>query len=189
MKKILFILFGLLAVIGCSEDDSITGPDVTDPGDYIETVDNGDGTFTTVVDAGYMDATEFVYFSFTEGEVEVADSMVETNWDLGFKFFSIYLNGGTHGTAGVEIAYVDGVDFADVTEAPAEGWITDVDDDGAFKADGGWYTYNPQTHGFSLNERVWFVHLADGTMLKLSFVSFEVEAGSIAFPGFIWEIL
>ena len=189
MKKILFILFGLLAVIGCSDDDSITGPDVTDPGEHIETVDNGDGTFTTIVDAGFWDATEFVYFSFTDGEVEVSDPMTEVNWDLGFKFYTINVNGGIHGTAGVEVAYVDGVNFADVTEAPAEGWITDDDEDGAFKADGGWYTYNPQTHETVLNGRIWFVHLPDGTYLKMELNNLVDDAGTPGFPGFVWEIL
>ncbi|MBT4291347.1 hypothetical protein HOD41_01540 [bacterium] len=188
MKKLLFLLFGLLAVVGCSEDDSITDPNGNEPEVKVETVDNGDGSFTTVVDAGYMGATEFVYFSFADGEVEVIDSMIEASWDLGFRFYTIQVNGGIHGTAGIEIAYVDGVNFADVTEAPAEGWVTDVDDDGAFKVDGGWYSLVNPPYGYEVNGRIWFVHLPNGTYLKMELIQMADEAGTPGFPGFVWEI-
>ncbi|MCP4293305.1 MAG: hypothetical protein GY780_15885 [bacterium] len=182
----LVAILSLLVLTGCSEDDSIAAPDDETEDSLVVTTDNGDGTSSTVVNAGMFDATEWVYMSFADGEVEVTDPATETNWDLRFKFYTIQLNGGFNGSAGVEIAYVDGVEFADATTVPTEGYVTDADGDDAFKTDGGWYTYNPQTHETVLNGRIWFVHLPDDSYLKMELDNLSDDAGTPGFPGFTW---
>jgi hypothetical protein len=187
MKKILLLMMVLLAAVGCSDDDSITDVDPVVTDDTIQTVDNGDGSFSTVVNAGSFNATEWIYFSFANGEVTVTAPETDTTWDLRFKFYNVQLNGGFNGSAGIEIAYVDDVPFADVAAAAANGYVTDADGVDAFDTDGGWYTYNSQTHDTVLNGRVWFVHLADGSYLKLELDNLLDDAGSPGFPGFTWE--
>lgn len=183
------VLISLVAFTGCSEDDTISTPDNNTGGDKIETVDNGDGSFSVVVDAGGTTAFEWVYFSFANGELEVTDPATDLNWDLRFKFYSVQLNGGVNGSAGLEVAHADGVEFADMVVAPADGYITDADGADAFKTDGGWYTYNPMTHETVLNNRVWCVRLRDGSFVKMVLDNLVDGAGSPGYPGFTWQAL
>ncbi len=189
MKKILILMIALVAFAGCSDDDdNITNDDDNDPVATVVTTDNGDGTFSTVVNAGMRDAVEWVYFSFANGEVTVTDPATATNWDMCFKFYNVLINGGSNGSAGVEIAYVDDVLFADVAAAAASGYVTDAVDADAFETDGSWYDYNTETHAMSLNGRVWFMHLADDSYLKLEWDNLFDAAGTSGFPGFSWEV-
>jgi len=188
MKKILLLMMVILAVGGCSDDDdSVTNVETDDPAAKVVTTDNGDGSFSTMVNAGMYDATEWVYFSFADGEVVVVAPETATNWDMRFMFYNVQINGGSNGSAGVEIAYTDGVDFAAVTAAAANGYVTDAEGADAFDTDGGWYTYNPITHDTVLNGRVWFVHLADGSYLKLELDNLVDNAGTPGYPGFTWQ--
>ncbi len=180
----LVAILSLLVLTGCSEDDSIAAPDDETEDSLVVTTDNGDGTKSTIVDAGMYDATEWVYMSFANGEVSVTDPANETNWDLRFLFYTIQLNGGSSGSAGVEIAYVDDVDFPDANTVPTEGFISDTVGENAFETNGGWYTYSNQSA--TLNERIWFVHLPDGSYIKMELDNLSDDAGTPGFPGFTW---
>lgn len=184
------LMVGLLA--GCSDDD--LSP--TDPGDEtpatVETTDNGDGTFTTVVDAGYLDATEFVYFSFATGDqVERAEG---DPWDLAFKFANIIQNGGANGDGGVCLYAFDDDGFDALTAAPEGVYLTDggEDDPGqAFNVGGGWYTYSGSPdHVFSVNEsRYYAIRLSDGSFVKLRMDGFADDAGTPGYPTFTWSVI
>ncbi len=189
MKKILLLMMVLLAVGGCKDDDSITGIEPTGETEKVATTDNGDGSFSTVVNAGMYDATQWVYFSFADGEVVVTEPATDSNWDLRFMFYNVQLNGGSNGSAGVEIAYEDGVVFAEVSAAAAGGYVTDADGADAFDTDGGWYIYNPVTHDTALNGRIWFVHLMDDSYVKFEMDNLVDDAGTPGYPGFTWQIL
>ncbi len=191
MKRIFalpLLLFVLFLAVGC-EDDTLTNTDPEPTAALIQTTENEDGSFSTVVNAGMSDATEWIYFSFAEGEMEVTDPATALNWDLRFRFYTIQLNGGSNGSAGIELTYLDGMDYSSVTAAPAEGYYTDTVDNDAFKADGGWYVYNPLTHDTVLNERIWIIHLADGSYLKMELDNLVDEvAGTPGYPGFTWQL-
>ncbi len=189
MKRV-FALLSVLALIGllagCSDDDlSPTGTD--DPTPTVETIDNGDGSFTTTVDAGYLDATEWVHFNFATGEEIEREG--ET-WDLAFKFANVILNGGANGDAGVCLSAFDDTGFEALTDAPPAVYLTDSgeDDPGqAFNAGDGWYDYDYVTHAFSVRaDRYYVIHLSDGSYVKLMMESFTDDAGTPGFPSFTW---
>jgi len=186
----LMLALSLVAfVVGCSDDESPTGPGDEGTTSKVTTVDNGDGTSTTVVDAGYLDAVEWVYFSLSTGdEVVIGDKLEAGDWDLAFKFAGIALNGGVSGTADVEVALLDGEDFATLAQAPASGYITDTVDDIAFDVDGGWYDYNPQTHAMSMNGRVYVVNCESG-YYKITVDHFVDDAGTPGYPEFRWGLV
>ncbi len=189
MYRILVLLFAaglLLFAAGCSEDKSPTDTGDNDPPQSnVETVDNGDGSFTTTVNAGYLDATEWVYFSFsTMDEVTEPD---RAPWDLALLFADIKLNGGTSGGGGMELVATDGGDYEAITQAPADGWITDSDPDLAFNTGDGWYTYDYVSHAFSINARYYCIKLSDGSYVKLEILDFVDDAGTPGYPQFHWQ--
>ncbi len=178
------VLIGLLA--GCSDDDlSPTGTD--DPTPVVETIDNGDGSFTTIVDAGYLDATEWVHFSFATGDEIEREG--ET-WDVAFKFANIIINGGANGDAGVCLSAFDDIGFDALTDAPEAVYLTDggEDDPGqAFNDGDGWYEYDYVTHAFSVRvDRYYVIRLSDGSYVKLEMQGFTDDAGTPGFPSFTW---
>ena len=186
----------LLLAAACADDINPSGdrdggrPDGGDPSARIVTEDNGDGSFTTRIDATSM--IEWVRFDAATGE-EAAPS----TWDLGFQRFHLQLNGGVTGTAGVEIAVVPGVSFDDLTEAPAGGYLTDLadgDDDGdepdyAFEQGDGWYAYDPDTHVLTPRDQLYVVRDSDGAHLKLAIESYYDDAGTGGFITFRWATL
>ncbi|MEO0558362.1 MAG: HmuY family protein [Bacteroidota bacterium] len=48
-----------------------------------------------------------------------------TAWDIGFRTTTIIFNGGTSGTGSVQAQLLDNTIFAELTEAPANGYIQD----------------------------------------------------------------
>ncbi len=192
MKKTMLMtlaLVAMLVMIGCSEDDSVLGPEDSSSDSLITTIDNSNGSFSTVVNGGGVGATEWVYYSFTNGEVEVTEAASDLTWDLRVRFYTVQLNGGYNGSAGLELAYDDDATFAGMTAAPVEGYVTDTEVDDAFKTDGGWYTYNPTTHETILNGRIWCLHMADNSYIKVEMDNLLDDAGSPGFPGFTWQML
>lgn len=200
MKKMcmLSLLLALgLTLMGCSEESlAPDGGDSPSDSSLVATIDNGDGTYSTVVDAGYLTATEWVYFSF-DGGVEVLPTTPEDSdeWDLAFKFASIMVNGGVSGTGGMEMVPLDAADFDSITEAPADGYLTDAEPDPenpydsglAFDTDGGWYTYTgPPDHEFSVSNRLHVIRSTDGSYYKLKLTDFVDAAGTPGWPAFDW---
>jgi hypothetical protein len=179
------LFFSMLAALGsgggCSEDLAPAGTDAGADGavasTHVTTVNNGDGSFTTSVDATSM--TEWIGFDF-QTRAEAAA------YDLAFRRFEVKLDGGTSGTGGVEIAAVPGADFAAVTRAPAAGFTTDTAEALAFAAGDGWYAYDPATHVLAARPIVYVVRSTEGAYFKLAFAGYYDAAGTSGHPSFRW---
>lgn len=110
-----------------------------------------------------LDTGEVVLSSSeTDATVRAADS-TGTAWDLGFRGTTIIVNGGTSGP-GAGMAQILTEAFADVTDAPATGYVADganpncpavVTPGGTFPgtpyaicngSDSGWYNYTSATN-------------------------------------------
>jgi hypothetical protein len=169
------------ALAACAEDirpiPELDGPPA--PTGPVATVDNGDGTYTTRIDA--TSAETWRHVDLTTGtETDAAGA-----WDVAAQRFHIKLNGGISGTAGVETAPLPGM-LPAVTAAPAAGWITDEPDgddenpepDYAFEQGDGWYAYDPQSHVLTPRELVWVIRTGDGAMVKLAIERYYDEVGT-----------
>jgi HmuY protein len=178
-----------LALGGCSEDLAPEQPDAAIPdGDggvvgptKVKTTDNGDGTFTTSVNASSM--ADFVGFDFQSGKEQAPTGEV---WDLSFRRFEIRLNGGSSGSAGGEVAILPLADFDTLKRAPAGGWTTDNANSTAINAGDGWYEYNPATHILEARDVVYVVRSAEGDYFKMKLTSYYDDAGSSGHPTFRW---
>jgi hypothetical protein len=147
--------------------------------------DKGDGTFVTTVNA-------------TSSEVWIGldlDHRLEKNmaedqqWDMAFQRFHVRVRGGVNGTGAVAVAVLSGVDFAQVSQAPADGYASDTADgadgnsepDTVFETAGeGWYSYDVGTHKLSPRERVYVIKTDEGAFFKVQFLSYYDTAGT---PG------
>jgi hypothetical protein len=189
-----------LALAGCAESlrpdaqpDAAppTGDALVRPPGPFSTVGEADGSFTTIVDSS--SATEWVYGDFeTRAAIDAAGP-----WDLRFQRFHISTNGGVSGTAGVEVAALAGVTFAQVTAAPATGFTSDapdgddanLDPDYAFEQGDGWYDYDSTTHVLTPKPLVWVVKTAGGSTLKLEISRYYDDAGTAGFFTVHWALL
>jgi hypothetical protein len=185
----LLALAGALVLGACSEDLAPGTPDAGivdgDGGPItpskVKTTDNGDGTFTTIVDAVSM--TEVTGFDFqTRTEHAPSDKV----WDLWFRRFEVRSNGGVNGEGGVEVAVLPLADFATLKRAPGGGWVSDTIDDTAFNAGDGWYVYDPSVHLLKPRDIVYVVRSAEGAYFKLQFTSYYDDAGGSGHPTFRW---
>lgn len=157
----------------------------------VETEDKGNGV--TEVRINSEDRSKWVYYSFeTNAQVTPTEPEKETNWHLGFQRFQVKTNGGVNGALGVEVAVVDGTDFASLTQAPKEGYLTDKTEDAdndqspdwAFLVQGAWFAYNPQTHQLSPRERLYVVKIKD-QYYKLQFLAYYKDK-TAGYPVFQW---
>jgi len=190
--RLLPLLIALgLAVGACSDDELAPKGDDTGDTPIVATTANGDGSFTTVVDAGYLDATEWIYVSLEAGtQVAPADPAASADWDLAFKFANIIVNGGANGMGAVAVYAYDDGGFAALTAAPEAVYLTDTgtDDPGqCFNTGTGWYNYDYITHAFSIRaDRYYAIRRADGSYIKLQMTDFVDGAGTPGFPTFVW---
>jgi hypothetical protein len=150
-----------------------------------------DGTYATLVDA--TSQTEWTHVDFeTRAEVPATGP-----WDLRFQRSHISTNGGVTGTGGVEVAPIPARSLAEVTAAPATGWITDAPDGGdddmlpdyAFEQGDGWYEYNAEKHTLKPRPLVWVVKTAGGGTFKLALERYYDAAGTPAWFTFHWATL
>lgn len=136
----------------------------------------------------------------TKTELLVDDDTPAGAWDLAFQRYHVMSNGGVSGSGGVRIAPLEGVDFDDVTEAPAEGYLEDESDsdlDGYddFVISGqelSWWRYNLETHVIEMTGVVWVVESAEGNYYKLELTDYyEDQNGTAAsgYPTFVWAPL
>jgi len=192
------LFIGVLALpllAGCAEDLAVEASD--DTGDEAVFTEAGDGgAFVTRVNASDMAAWR--YFSFTTGsEVVPVDPATSADWDLAFQRFHILSNGGVTGSSGAAIAIVSGQTFADVSAAPAEGYLEDSadgdDDDtiseSAFSDGDGWYAYDPATNRLSPHPNVYVVRTGSGAFFKLAILDYYDAAGTSGYPRFEWSAL
>lgn len=163
------------------DDESSAGDDAGERG--IQTEDQGDGSFISVVDA--RDEAAFVYLDF-EGKAEVTAGEA---WDLGFARFNV----ATH----VEVAVLMGAAFDEVTAAPADGYVGDAADPEtamqetmpgfAFDL---WYDYDPATHVLTArDDLVYVVHTPEGNYFKVQMLDYYDEAGSSGHVTLRWAPL
>jgi hypothetical protein len=137
-------------------------------GPFQHTVLEG-GVVETVVDATSEDA--YRYLDLETGLSRTpADPLDSTEWDLGFRRFSIVTNGGVSGRGGAAAARLPGAAWESVTEPPEAGWIADgldIEEDDDTQVDtafnGGpanvndWYDYDSATHRLTPRDVVFVV--------------------------------
>jgi hypothetical protein len=201
MAKILLLapLAALAALAGCAGDirpddfgrtEDAAPSDALTPTGPVTTAQNADGTFTTIVDATSME-------KWTHLDLETRAEAGEAGpWDLRFQRSHISANGGVTGTGGVEVVPLAAA-FAEVTAAPASGWITDapdgddanLDPDYAFAQGEGWYAYDVQTHVLRPRPLVWVVRSTDGGVIKLAIERYYDTVGTPAWITFRWAPL
>jgi len=161
----------------------------TAPAGKVQTTRGSDATYTTVVDA--TSYTDWIYADFETGTAVDATAA----WDLRFQRFHISTNGGVSGTGGVEVAPIAAA-FADVPQAPTDGYITDVADtdadgvpDYAFDQGDSWYDYDETSHVLTPRPVVWVMKTAGGATLKLEILKYYDPAGSPAWFTLHWAPL
>ena len=191
-------LVAVIALAGCAAD-----LEAADAGEMMEPVgemggpnvvnDDQGGVVVTTVDATHE--ADWVHLDLANGmQIETADPFANADWDLGFRRFHVKLNGGVSGGAGVETVPLPDAAFDDVTEPPADGWITDLadgddeneDPDYAFRE---WFAYNVATHVLTPHPIVYVVRTGDGDHYKVQIEEYYDEAGSAAHVAFRWAAL
>jgi hypothetical protein len=176
------------------------GPDLQpEPGDpppenpqetHLRHVDNGDGTFTTTVDASSQ--TEWIGLDLDARRQESAAK--DTQWDVAFQRFHVRSRGGSNGTGGVEVALLTGAGFAQVSQAPQAGYAVDAADgedadtnpDTPFEVGEGWYSYDVAAHKLTPRTQVYVVRSDAGAYFKLQFLSYYDAAGTPAILQIHW---
>jgi len=154
----------------------------------IEHLEEANGIRLTRIDA--TSAEKWVHLDLETGrQVGKGDP-----WDVAFQRMGIITNGGVSGTGGAAAAFLADVDLADVTAAPATGWIEDAPDgpdddehvDSAFGGSEPWYVYDVATHTLTPRPGVYVVRTVEGNHFKLAFTRYYNDAGTSGFPTFRW---
>ena len=140
------------------------------------------------IDAASREA--WAYFSLAKGDVvEVADPLNSMDWDLGFQRTKVKLNGGISGPGKGAAVLLKEVEFDQVKEAPADGYVADSDQNLGIVAQSeeGWYIYTgPPNHWvLPLEKRVFVVQAADGTFAKVRFIGYYKDNDNKKDGGFI----
>ncbi len=171
-----------------SETDEVTPPSTvsTDAETVKEPIGLEAVTFT--IDATSKES--WAYFSFKSGDVvEVAEPENSEEWDIGFQRTQVKLNGGISGPGEGSAVMLTETTFGAVTEAPADGYLSDTADTLAIvpQSDKGWYIYTgPPTHWIlPLEDRVFVVKAADGTFAKVRFVGYYKDNQNKKDSGFV----
>ena len=143
-------------------------------------------TFT--IDATNREA--WVYFSFASGDtVNVEDAENSEAWDIGFQRTQVKLNGGISGPGMGSVVMLTETTFEAVTEAPADGYLSDTEDTLAIvpQSEKGWYIYTgPPAHWIlPLEDRVFVIKTADGTFAKVHFIGYYKDNENKKDSGFV----
>ena len=194
----------LLASMACAEEIGSDNDANTEGGhsnaaasnaatDLLTHTDNGDGTFTTRVEATSEES--WLHINLEDRSlVTVTDPATSSAWDLGFQRFKIKTNSGISGQGGVGTVALPGEDFDALTQAPASGYVEDAadgddedsDDDLAFLGAEPWYDYNPADHTLSPRDAVYVVRTVEGNYFKIQMLGYYSDAGSAGYPQFRW---
>lgn len=183
------MMIAALVVSGwaCSEDLGSKG--TTPPPEPAESViDNGDGTWTLVVDA--TDDATAVFVDLADG-AQVAEA---DGWDLSFQRFHIGVNGGAGGTGRGAAQWLDG-GALDVMAVPEDGWRQDQPDgddaDGLIdRAFGEWYAYDMATHQLAPKAGIWFVRASDAEAhYALRIDAYYDDVGTAAMIQITWTVV
>jgi len=150
--SILFLILSFFVLFGCSTNENPPlEPEL--PGEPI--------TLTVTYDQVY-------YISLTEKSVvEIADPLLEKNWDLALDILTRFqLNGGSTSPGDVYASKVEGIAFEDLKTAPSVTYMTD-DQNGGYIGEN-WYFYNATTHTVNPLDHFYVIRAADGEFYKFS---------------------
>jgi hypothetical protein len=177
-SMLLVLVCTVLFITGCDEDNPVE-PDAPE----------GFGKELTI-DASSK--TDWVYFSFSNGEVVTVDDPANsTDWDLGLMRYHLCTNSGTSGKGNGGAIDMGDLDFADVREAPTEGYT--VDDSIAYTGHGGttMYSVNPVLETWAVMEgmpptfvpsdHIFIVKTAAGNYVKLWVQNYYNDEGTSGF--------
>jgi hypothetical protein len=120
-----------------------------------------------------------VYVDLDEGREMKADVAFSTNqWDLAFKRYEVFLNGGSGNNTGkVWGLELTGQDFDALTRAPVEGYAQD----GTKQVMGGWWDYDAISHRvLTRNDIVYVLISSEGKYFKLKMLGYYDSAGTPA---------
>ena len=145
-------------------------------------------TLTFTIDATNREA--WAYFSFASGDtVNVEDAENSEAWDIGFQRTHVKLNGGISGPGMGSAVMLTETTFEAVTEAPADGYLSDTEDTLAIvpQSEKGWYIYTgPPAHWIlPLEDRVFVIKAADGTLAKVRFIGYYKDNENKKDSGFV----
>lgn len=170
---------------GDGDDDDNT------PAPKVAFTANGDGTYTVKVNSS--DHTEWIYVDFdTRAQVTPATPTNSTAWDLAFRRSEIKVNNGVSGSGDVDVAALEGANFAALSAAPARyGTPYYVDGDkerdgtheNAFttypvSGGGGWYSYNVTTHKIAARDVVYVFRSRSGAYHKVKLENYYDGTGA-----------
>ena len=134
---------------------------------------------------------EWTYFSFGQ---DISDPTKKpASWDLGFRRYLIKINGGVSGSGKVSVATLKGVEYDTLTQAPSEGFKTDVADsddpdeepDFVFNEyNREWYVYNLREHVLKPRKSHVYVVKVEYNYYKLQFLGYYNKDGISGFPNF-----
>ncbi len=140
-----------------------------------------DGTRLAVVDATNKGSQVYVDL---DGDTELkAEAAFASNaWDLAFKRFEVFMNGGTSGPTGVvSVAVLVGQDFDALEKAPAVGFLQDGQDLVFAKVEGGWYDYDLNVHKVVAKPGLTYVVKSSaGAFFKLKMLEYYDASGTPA---------
>lgn len=164
-NKLFLCAFAALSVlaVSCSKDDEAdtTAPAVTST----VTVRN------LAADTG--NTSHYVFFRLSDSTIVPLSDSASTKWDIGFRTTSIIVNGGVSGP-GTAAAQTVATGFADLTTAPATGYLRDSAGGRAIAA---WYDYNPTTHIVTPKAgNTIVVKTANNKYAKISILSYYKDA-------------
>ena len=107
-------------------------------------------------------------------------------WDIAFQRFKIMSNGGVSGSGGVEIAIIKDQEYAEVINAPEDGYDFDQEDseddedsdpDYVFNQADPWFSYDLMTHSLSTKDYVYVVNTTDDQYVKIAIDDYYNEVG------------
>lgn len=165
----------------------LPGPPVGDfaitPSNPVEVGDQMTGPVRYTLDARALN--QWTFFDLSRGSVVEVRHQFSLGWDLAFQRHKIIANGGATNPKGEgAILNMGTVEFEAVTEAPADGYVTDTiaaihpdrieTENLAIKV---WYRYNVMTHVLRANPNVYVIRTADGKFAKMRLVSYYCEGG------------
>lgn len=155
-----------------------------------------DGSVETLVDAS--STTAWSYLDFETGlAVMPMDPQRERTWDIAFQRFKVVSNGGVSGMGGALVARITDTPFANITQAPEDGYLADTPDGEADRDDtpdsaftngvDDWYTYDVATHRVSPREDItYIVRTPEMHFFKVQIRAYYDAAGSPGFLRFRW---
>lgn len=170
--------------VGCANDLRVDHPFETDtPGELVtsELLEGGG----KLLHVNATSKTAQVYVDLDEGkEMKFEEAFNSNGWELAFKRDKVAVNSGASAPTGnVEVALLEGTDYASLTQAPASGLGPDTAA-GIFNPvglEGGWYFYDLGVHRLvPRKDFVYVLHSSAGAYWKLRMLEYYDGAGTPA---------